>query len=446
VSQAIEESPATEPAVTGTYQKTGTFLDAAAGAHARHLVRVLDKYTVNPADMADRLPPNRGLNTSCFYPETGPTQVVQMNLDHDLADNLARQLRCQGVIQESFAAESTGTYFPLSTMFENCVLFIPSAKRFYDLNQDIVHEHFPDVETAVVNAFVVRSNKRPYGTHAASSIALQIPSLVKKRLGFPTEYRSFHTALTPTPLERQPFVIFEEAEVEAPNLQCVYERMLEYGLDEDEKASVDKALYLFLEGKLSELDLPTVRDFLMAKYWEKRYADTPSPGYYCDSQVGDALVFDNYRAHADGTLPLTPEDRLTIDFRCFNRVHYPPGMNNGLDFIVDPEDRAYQIRRKWAALEFLLTTLGYENVEEFLGMVLGTTRTEDINPFGLMTDLQFGIYNKSEYHLLDQNLDDHYERVERLYERIEKDGEYVLPDGAKERLVALSKRIEDRPA
>jgi hypothetical protein len=438
VSEATVQSPAITPAVTGTYQKTGTFLHTSAGAHARQLVRVLDKYTVNPADMAARLPPSRGLNPSCFYPETQPTQVVSMNLDDDLADNLARQLRCQAVIQQSFAAESIGTYFPLSTMFENCVLFIPSAKRFYDLNQDIVHEHFPDVETAVVNAFVVTANKRPYGTHSASGIALQIPSLVKKRLGFPTEYRSFHTALTPTPLDRQPFVIFEEAEVEAPNLQFVYEKMLEYGLDHEEKASVDKALYLFLEGKLSELDLPSVRDFLMAKYWETRYADTPSPGYYCDSRVGDALVFDNYRAHADSTLPLTTKDRLTIDFRCFNRVHYPPGMTTGLDFIVDPDERAHQITRKWAALEFLLTTLGYENVEEFLRTVFGTKRTDDIDPFGLMTDLQFGVYNKSEHHLLDQNLDAHYERVERLYEQIDKDGEYVLPDRAKEFLEALT--------
>ncbi|HTZ42990.1 MAG TPA: hypothetical protein VMB79_03945, partial [Jatrophihabitans sp.] len=169
-----------------------------------------------------------------------------------------------------------------------------------------------------------------------------------------------------------------------------------------------------------------------------RYADTPSPGYYCDSRVGDALVFDNYRAHGDGTLPSSPKDRLTIDFRCFNRVHYPPGMTGGLDFIVDPDERAHQIRRKRASLEFLVATLGYEDLDEFLRLVFGSRHTEDIDPFGLMTDLQFGVYNKSEYHLLDQNLDDHYERVERVYDRIEADGEYVLPERAKECLTALA--------
>jgi len=438
MSAGTEQERANEPVMTGTYQKSGTFLHSSAGAHAEKLMPVLEKYPVSPDEVASRLPPNRVLNPSCFLPDTTPTVVEQMNLDADLADNLARQLRCQAAIQESFAAASIGNYFPLSTMFENCVLFIPSAKRFYDLNQEIVHKHFPEVETAVVNAFVVTANKRSYGTHSASGIALQIPSLVKKRLGFPTDYRSFHTALTPTPLDRQPFVIFEEAEVEAPNLQFAYEKILECGVDKEEKAAVDKALYLFLEGRLSEIDLPTVRDFMMAKYWAKRYADTPSPGYYCDSRVGDALVFDNYRAHGDGTLPSSPYDRLTIDFRCFSKVHYPPGMSSGLDFIVDPDERKYQIARKRDSIEFLLLTLGYESIDEFLRLVFGSRAADDINPFALMTDLQFGVYNKSEYHLLDQNLDDHYERVERLYERIEKNGEYILPPNAKRRLDALA--------
>ncbi|HEV2370649.1 MAG TPA: hypothetical protein VGS19_00655 [Streptosporangiaceae bacterium] len=438
MSEVSGAGSATEPVMTGTYQKCGTFLHSSAGAHARQLMPVLEKYTVDAAEMAARLPPNRALNPSCFRPETNPTHVVQMKLDDDLVADLTRQLRCQGIIQESFAAASIGNYFPLSTMFENCVLFIPSAKRFYDLNQGIVAEHFPEVETMVVNAFVVPPNRRSYGTHSASGIALQIPSLVKKRLGFPTEYRSFHTALTPTPLDQQPFVIFEEAEVEAPNVQFVYEKMLEYGLDKEEKAAVDAALYLFLEGKLSEIDLPTVRDFLMAMYWAKRYADEPSAGYYCDSRVGDALVFDNYRAHGDSTFPVSTKHRLTIDFRCFNRVHYPAGMSSGLDFIVDPDDRAYQVSRKRASIDFLLATLGYESIEEFLGMVFGGSRADDINPFELMTDLQFGVYNKSKYHLLDQDLDAHYERVEKLYDEIEKNGEYVFPDSAKKRLEALA--------
>jgi hypothetical protein len=422
---------------TGIWQKTGTFLHESAGAHARDLAPVLDRYNVNHDAIAARLPPNRLLNPSCFYPDAKSTKIVQMNLDDDLAVKLRRQLRLQAIVSASFSDISVGNYFPLSTMFENSVLFIPSAKRFYDLNQNIVREHFPEAETTVVNAFVVPKSRKPYGTHSASGIALQIPSLVKKRLGFPKLYKSFHTALTPTPLNRQPFVIFEDAEVEAPNLQFVYQKLMSYELSQEERQSIDKALYLFLEGKLSEIDLPTVRDYLMAKYWEKKYASTPSSGYYCDSKVGQALFFDNYRAHADSQLAIASEDRVTIDFRCFSKVDYPEGMSSGIDFIVDPKEREYQTKRKRAAIEFLLTTLGYEDIDEFLQMVFGNSY-EYINPFELMTDLQFGVYNKTKHHLLDQNLDSHYERVEQLYDQIEREGEYTLPKRAQECLKALS--------
>lgn len=421
----------------GVLEKTGTFLDQAAGAHAKQLAPVLEKYSAGGNAITAMLPPNRKLNTSNFIPDAHPTQVVQMNLTDDLVENLKRELRIQAQIQSAISGASVGAYFPHSTMFENSVLFIPSAKKFYDLNMDIVHHYFPEVNTAVINAFVVPAGKIPYGTHSASSIALQIPSLVEKNQGFPVRYKSFHTALVPSPLDRQPFVIFEDAEVEAPNLEYVYGELQTYDLEADEQAQIDKAFYLFLSGDLSENDLPTVRDFLMAKYWEKKYADTPSPGYFCDSKVGQALFFDNYRAHADSTLAKSTQDRVTIDFRCFDKVEYPEGMSSGLDFIIDPKERVHQIRRKRQSIEFLLLALGYRNYNEFIKLVFG--RALPINPFELMTDLQYGVYNKSKYHLLDQNLDDHYGRVERLYEKIEADGEYILPDRARTALEGLSR-------
>ena len=48
-----------------------------------------------------------------------------MNLDDDLAVRLRRQLRLQAIIAASFSDASVGTYFPLSTMFENSVLVHP---------------------------------------------------------------------------------------------------------------------------------------------------------------------------------------------------------------------------------------------------------------------------------------------------------------------------------
>ena len=427
--------------VTTQLTPTGTFLHEAAGKHARHLMPVLDRYQADPAAIAARLPPNRVLQPACFKPDPRPTKVVRMNMAADLADTLRRELRMQAVVAGTFSDTSIGTYSPVSTMFENSVLFVPSSKRFYDMNQEVVKDYFPEVDTTVVNAFVVPKGKKPYGTHSASGIALQIPSLVRKGMGFPKHYMSFHTALTPTPLTRQPFVLFEDAEVEAPSVQYAYVEIMKRDVTPEEKAACDKALYLFTEGKLSELDLPTVRDFLMAMYWSKRYEGTSSAGYYHACQVGEALFFNNYRAHGDNSLPISEEDRLTIDFRCFSKVTYPPGMTSGLDFIVDPADREYQRKRKGAAIEFLAMALGYADMGEFLYTVFGN-RNMKVDPFDLITDLQFGVYNRSKYHLLDQNLDAHYERVERLYEKIEREGgEYQLPAKAQEYLKALMSDI-----
>lgn len=422
--------------VTTQLTKTGTWLHESAAEHARVLEPVLDRYNADKAAVDARMPPNRKLNTCCFYPEPRPTKIVRMNVDADLEQKLRRQLRLQAVVAGTFSDTSIGTYSPVSTMFENSVLFVPSSKRFYDTNQDIVRAFFPEADTIVVNAFVVPAAKRPYGTHNASGPALQIPSLVKRGQGFPKYYMSFHTALTPTPLTRQPFVIFEDAEVEAPNVQFAVQKLLDYELTDRERELIGKALYLYTEGKLSEIDLPTVRDYLMAKYWAKRYASTPSSGYYHECKVGEALFFNNYRVHADNTLPQATEDRVTIDFRCFSKVSYPPGMSSGLDFIVDPEERKHQRKRKKAAIEFLVMALGYEDINEFLRVVFGS-RTLNVDAFDLITDLQFGVYNRSKYHLLDQNLDGHYERVERLYERIEKEGAYKLPARAQEYLKTL---------
>lgn len=422
--------------VTTQLTKTGTWLHESAAEHARVLEPVLDRYSADKAAVDARMPPNRKLNTCCFYPEPRPTKIVRMNVDADLEQKLRRQLRLQAIVAGTFSDTSIGTYSPVSTMFENSVLFVPSSKRFYDTNQDIVRDFFPEADTIVVNAFVVPKGKRPYGTHNASGPALQIPSLVKRGQGFPKYYMSFHTALTPTPLTRQPFVIFEDAEVEAPNVQFAVQKLLDYDITDHERELIGKALYLYTEGKLSEIDLPTVRDYLMAKYWAKRYASTPSSGYYHECKVGEALFFNNYRVHADNTLPQATEDRVTIDFRCFSKVSYPQGMSSGLDFIVDPEERTHQRKRKKAAIEFLVMTLGYEDINEFLYVVFGK-RNLNIDAFDLITDLQFGVYNRSKYHLLDQNLDAHYERVERLYERIEKEGEYKLPVRAQEYLKTL---------
>jgi len=422
-------------------KKTGTQLHESAADHARTLAPVLEKYAVDGEAMKSFLPPNPIPPASrVLHQNVAATKVIQMNLDEHLMAGLKRELVLRSKIDAAISNVAAGTYFPLSTQFENSILFLPSAQRFYHMNEGIIREHFPDVETSVVNAFVVPPNKRPYGSHTAGSIGFQVPALAARGQGYPTTHMSFHTAMTPTPLDRQPLVIFEDAIPESPNTSYVYEQIKSYDLTPREAQEVDKAFYLHDSGNLSEIDLPTVRDYLVCKYWEKAYAAMPerASGYYCDAKPGQAVVFNNYRPHGDGTLAPSPQERITVDIRCFSKVQYPSKtMTGGIDLIFNPEKKKRQKARKRAVIECLLLLIGYEDMRDFLGPIYGS-ESDNIDLFDIMTDLQFSVYNKTKYYILEQNLEPHYERVAKLYDRIEREGGFVPSERAKEAIARLN--------
>ena len=69
------------------------------------------------------------------------------------------------------------------------------------------------------------------------------------------------------------------------------------------------------EGQVLAIDIQPVQNYLLCKYWEKKYpaGSEGGKGYYCDVDVGEAVVFDNYRPHGDSTLDPSPTERVTID-------------------------------------------------------------------------------------------------------------------------------------
>jgi hypothetical protein len=361
-------------------------------------------------------------------------------VDDELLASVKRELVLRSKIDVAISNVAAGTYFPLSTQFENSILFLPSAQRFYERNRDIIREHLPEVETSVVNAFVVPANKRPYGSHSAGSIGFQIPELAKRGMGYPKTHLSFHMAVTPTPLDRQPLVIFEDAIAESPNTTFLYQKIRSFDLEPAEAEEVDKAFYLHDSGKLSEIDLPTVRDYLLCKYWEKTYAQSPerASGYYCDAKPGQAVVFNNYRPHGDGSLAPSPTERITVDIRCFSKVQYPSKtMSGGIDLIFNPERKKRQKERKRAVIECLLLLIGYEDIRDFLKAVYGS-EADSVDPFDIMTDLQFSVYNKTKHYILEQNLEAHYEMVGKLYDRIEREGGFEPSERAKQAIARLN--------
>ena len=134
-----------------------------------------------------------------MHEDPSPTKILQMNIDDSLIADLKRELGIRSKIDAAISGVATGAYFPLSTQFENSILFTPSAQRFYNQNKGLIKEHFPESDTTLINAFVVPPNKKPYGTHTAGSIGFQFPSLAERGLAYPTKHWSFHTAVTPNP-------------------------------------------------------------------------------------------------------------------------------------------------------------------------------------------------------------------------------------------------------
>jgi hypothetical protein len=286
---------------------------------------------------------------------------------------------------------------------------------------------------------VVPKNKRPYGAHSAGAIAFQMPKLAENGFGYPKIHKSFHCALTPTPVERQPLVIWEDAATDSPNTSFLWEQIHSYDLTPEEAADIDKAFYLHDASQLNQIDVVPVRDYMLCKYWEKKYGADPTDasGYFYPCQPGQALVFDNYKAHGDSTLPPSPEERVTIDVRCFSRVEYPtPNIKSGIDLMLNSEKKK---REKRANLEFLLLLMGYESLDQFLKMVYGD-EADKVDAFEMVTDGAFGVYNKPRYYVLERNMDDHYEKCLALYDRIERDGGFRLPEKAQEAAAVLMAR------
>jgi len=420
-------------------QKTGIYIHDSAAAHAATLTHILDNYDVDRSEMRNALKQIAQLPKSNIVdPESPATMVVQMKTNDSLAENLRRELKYKNIISKVLPPV-VGTYSPISLQFENSPLFLPSVVEFYKVNLDTVKEYMPDLHNCTVNSFVVPPKKHAFGVHNAGSVGFEIPSFAKNGWGYPKKHWSFHTTLTRTSLDRQPFCVFDDAVPECPNLAYIYDKLQSFDLTNEERDQIDRFYYICMARMVTTYDVTGARNFLMCKYFEKNYASSEkqSPGYYWDLQPGQAVFFDNYQPHGDSTLPLSDYERMTIDLRCYSKVEYPDGMKSGVD-LLEGEVLDRRVKAKRNALDAILRVVGYRDIDEFLELIYGS-RYNKIDIFEMTTDPQFGVYNRGEHYLLDQNLDPHFERIEKLYDQIEKDGEILIPKKQQDAIMELSR-------
>ena len=487
-------------------QSTGRSLCEAALAHMAHLEHIpqqaaagLDEHkTAAQAARALATAPHEAVHVT-HHGQHEPTRVVQMVLPTALRDRLLHELdereRIEAYIKSTTSTSVIG-YEPFSLQFEASALFVPSCVEFMHLNRDIVRAHLPDVHSCSCNAFRVPPGGQPYGSHHAFSWGFHLPTLAKWRLFFPPEHKSFHTALTPTPLAGgQPLVMFDDFRPENYNiwhLAAELERMHAQRLDlargrgnrtgrallmqADEMptaATMRLARVAFQAFHTGTPHVPNrllrgLMDWMTNAFWaskacrERRVRgrqlrsqrEGPTTqnsafggtGHFWSLQPGMALHFNNWRAHGDSGLHPSNRSRSTIDLRCFSKMSLPPGFNSSIEIAQSWQPQQWMLRNK--GVECLLHLVGYDSQADFLSRVFrGVSESErPTSVVFAMGDLQYNQVNPGNQSLMHERqlegMREHGLRVRALYRRLR--GERAVRVRAFEKCIAEYKDVETR--
>lgn len=207
-------------------------------------------------------------------------------------------------------------------------LFFPKhTQAIYD-NFKIIKHYMPEVDSCVINSFIVKAGTHAYGVHHAAD------GIVDENFNINRVHKSFHTVLQDTPYQSQPLVIFEGLNNQMSSLLNMYEVAVDGAIPE-KKSLLDKALIAATFPKDTS-DVFVGKDYLIAAYYEKESCENINNpkyfGYFANLKAGEALFFDNYRLHGASSLPISSSDRVALDYRCFKNL---PVDDNNQAMMVD---------------------------------------------------------------------------------------------------------------
>jgi hypothetical protein len=326
-------------------------------------------------DNLDRLiaigaPGERSFFHKELHDQAEPTQVVKMVLPDHLRDQMIREMRKVKEVEDkllniSRTAAGLG-YTPVSLEFDNAVIFQPSCIEFMQLNRDLVHRHFPEIHTCMCNAFMTDSKSPPYGLHQSTAIGYEFQWLFRRGWLYPEMHKSFHTAILPTNLTSSPFSIFDGVLPQVRNVHFLYHALTRISLSERETRLVKGVHTAFTQDLVPINNVRLITDYLYAKYMA--FISCPPLFYggnatYWNLEPGEALYFNNYRAHSDQGLGSFEHPRITMDLRCFSKIKLPWPFSHEEDFFRSLEtNKALQLE---AVTVCLLRLLNYTSQEDF---------------------------------------------------------------------------------
>ena len=322
------------------------------------------------------------------FPEQDvPTLIVNMTLPETLRkqmeDDATRVMRVEQYLYKSAGTTVTG-YNPFTLQFENSVLFNPACAEFMELNRDVVKQNFPEAVGCQCNLFVVEPGKqlRAYGLHHATSIGYEYHRFYDRGWFMPKFHKSFHTAVTPTDFDSSPFTMFDGHTPELMNL----DHMLQFlrrrgephgGLTEEERFLAHVAFTVFHQ----DLSYPPVKnhykrsfmDYLTARYWWAKSChgdgDWGGHGTWWELEPGQALHFNNWRAHSDNGFGNAAKQRVTMDLRCYSKHVVPFPFRNDGEFITVAEPDILLLED--TAKACMLRLFNISSIADFYRIVFG---------------------------------------------------------------------------
>ena len=282
-------------------------------------------YTLKPGD-----------NIWTFHDQHVPSRVVPMNLESIDVQTLMKRMRRVNELNTEIHRLQTATdgygYGTLSFQFDNAALFHPECAIMWRDNKDRMRKQMPSLKRCHCNAFIVSSQQEAYQTHHASSIGYETTIDALRNKFVPKRHMSFHTALHATNLTTAPFTVFDAHVPETFNMVAMVNH-----LKGNTKVSMETRCEMQYVTTLLEngaLDFRHIQDYVTLCYWEHQAcerADKGGHGSWWSLQAGEAIVFNNWRAHSDAYLGTIESPRYTLDMRCFGPVTHSNGISTTHD-------------------------------------------------------------------------------------------------------------------
>ncbi len=358
------------------------------------------------------------------------TTAVETGIKEELVEKLKQEIKKTYKLQTQISniVEKLNfkkfIYNPFSLQFENAILFTPSGVEFYKLMNKTVYEYFPEVKGIQFEAFIVKAGTKALGVHNARPSSLHYKIPFEEGILIPEKHMSFWIALTETSREKQPLMIFEDSESESPSMAYMYNLIKQNKIlySDIELKTIDTAFYRFTYN-LSTLDDKIFASLYMyTMYLQSKYCHSSEKvyGYNWDLNPGQGIIFNNFKAHGDSSLPESTTDRITVALRCFSKTKTYESVFGRLPTKAQNIVDSNELQK-----ECLLKIFGYKDKKDFLKTIYGEDYSDELVKMpiaALLTDVALGysgMYKSSERMdilTIPEGLIRHYERNKEFFQ------------------------------